>query len=42
MRNTYQRVGDFSAKHRCDPRTACYGVALERIIQAYLERGIFP
>jgi len=42
MRNTYQRMVDFAAKHRCDPRTACYGVALERIVQAYLERGIFP
>jgi glutamate dehydrogenase/leucine dehydrogenase len=42
MRNTYQRVADFAAKHRCDSRTACYGVALERLVQAYLERGIFP
>ncbi|HEX7670822.1 MAG TPA: Glu/Leu/Phe/Val dehydrogenase [Polyangiaceae bacterium] len=42
MRNTYQRVVEFGARHRCDQRTACYGVALERIIQAYLERGIFP
>ncbi|HVU00175.1 MAG TPA: Glu/Leu/Phe/Val dehydrogenase [Polyangiaceae bacterium] len=42
MRNTYQRVVEFSNKHKTDYRTACYGVALERITQAYLERGIFP
>jgi glutamate dehydrogenase/leucine dehydrogenase len=42
MRNTYQRVMDFSDKHRCDARTACYAVAVERLTQAYLERGIFP
>lgn len=42
MRWAYQRVFDFGSTHRCDLRTACYGVALERIAQAYLERGIFP
>lgn len=42
MRNTYQRVMDFADKHACDARTACYAVALERLAQAYLERGIFP
>ncbi len=42
MRGTYQRVMDFAGTHRTDFRTACYGVALERLSQAYLERGIFP
>jgi glutamate dehydrogenase (NAD(P)+) len=42
MRHTYQRMIDFTVKHRCDMRTACYGVGLERVVQAYLERGIFP
>lgn len=42
MRWAYQRIVDFAATHRCDLRTACYGVALERLAQAYVERGIFP
>jgi glutamate dehydrogenase (NAD(P)+) len=42
MRNTYERVMEFAVKHDCPPRTACYAVALERLAQAYLERGIFP
>jgi glutamate dehydrogenase/leucine dehydrogenase len=33
---------DFSEKHECTMRTACYGLALERLSQAYVERGIFP
>ncbi len=42
MRHTYQRVTDFAEKHDADLRTACYAVALERLAQTYLERGIFP
>jgi glutamate dehydrogenase (NAD(P)+) len=42
MSHTYQRVMDFAGAHRTDFRTACYGVALERLSTAYLERGIFP
>jgi glutamate dehydrogenase/leucine dehydrogenase len=42
MRHTYQRVMDFSEKNDADLRTACYAVALERLVQAYTERGIFP
>jgi glutamate dehydrogenase (NAD(P)+) len=42
MRHTYQRVTDFAEKHGCDLRTACYALALERLGQAYVERGIFP
>jgi glutamate dehydrogenase (NAD(P)+) len=42
MRHTYQRVMDFAGAHRVDFRIACYGVALERLSQAYVERGIFP
>ena len=42
MRITYQRATDFYEKHECTMRIACYGLALERLSQAYLERGIFP
>jgi glutamate dehydrogenase (NAD(P)+) len=42
MRQTYQRVVDFASTKECDLRTACYGVALERLVNAYAERGIFP
>jgi glutamate dehydrogenase (NAD(P)+) len=42
MRQTYQRVVDFASTKGCDLRTACYGVALERLVNAYAERGIFP
>jgi glutamate dehydrogenase (NAD(P)+) len=42
MRDAYQRAMDFSEKHECTMRTACYGLALERLSQAYVERGIFP
>jgi glutamate dehydrogenase/leucine dehydrogenase len=42
MRHTYQRATDFSEKHDCSLRIACYGLALERLSHAYVERGIFP
>jgi glutamate dehydrogenase/leucine dehydrogenase len=42
MRNAYQRATDFSEKQECTMRIACYGLALERLSQAYVERGIFP
>jgi glutamate dehydrogenase (NAD(P)+) len=42
MRHTYQRAMDFSEKQKCTLRIACYGLALERLSQAYIERGIFP
>ena len=42
MRDAYQRATDFSEKHECTMRIACYGLALERLSQAYVERGIFP
>jgi len=42
MRHAYQRSMDFSEKHECAMRIACYGLALERLSQAYVERGIFP
>jgi glutamate dehydrogenase (NAD(P)+) len=42
MRHTYQRATDFAEKNDCPMRIACYGLALERLTQAYVERGIFP
>ena len=42
MRHTYQRAWDFAEKNECSMRIASYGLALERLSQAYLERGIFP
>lgn len=42
MRHAYQRATDFAEKNDCSMRIACYGLALERLTQAYLERGIFP
>jgi glutamate dehydrogenase/leucine dehydrogenase len=42
MRHAYQKAMDFSDKQQCNVRTACYALALERLTQAYIERGIFP
>ncbi|RMH40389.1 MAG: Glu/Leu/Phe/Val dehydrogenase [Deltaproteobacteria bacterium] len=42
MRRTYAAVRQLQRQRDIDWRTACYGVALERIQQAYAERGIFP
>jgi glutamate dehydrogenase (NAD(P)+) len=42
MRDAYQRMMQFARAHACDYRTACYGVALDRLTQVYREREIFP
>lgn len=42
MQRTYAHVRQYAARHKVDWRTACYGIALERIQTAYHERGIFP
>jgi glutamate dehydrogenase (NAD(P)+) len=42
MRRGYQRTMFFAEKHRVDPRTAAYGLALESLATSYAERGIFP
>jgi len=42
MRRTYAAVRHYAHKYDIDWRTACYGIALERIQEAYVERGIFP
>ncbi len=42
MKRTYQSVRQYAQRHEIDLRTASYGIGLERLQQAYSERGIFP
>jgi glutamate dehydrogenase (NAD(P)+) len=42
MRTTYGNVRQYQRQRNLDMRTAVYGIALERMQQAYSERGIFP
>jgi glutamate dehydrogenase (NAD(P)+) len=42
MKRTYAQVRDYADEHQVDWRTACYAIGLERVQNAYLERGIFP
>ncbi|HET9953830.1 MAG TPA: Glu/Leu/Phe/Val dehydrogenase [Polyangiaceae bacterium] len=42
MVDAYDRMEHFANTHDCDFRLACYGVALERLTRAYLDREIFP
>lgn len=42
MSEAYKRMEHFAKHHGCDARLACYGVALERIANAYVDREIFP
>jgi glutamate dehydrogenase (NAD(P)+) len=42
MKRTYAQVHDFAEERKVDWRTASYALGLERVQNAYLERGIFP
>lgn len=42
MQKTYAHARQYAAQRKLDLRTACYGLALERLQTAYRERGIFP
>jgi glutamate dehydrogenase (NAD(P)+) len=42
MLDAYDRMSQFAKTHSCSNRIACYGVALQRLAQVYLEREIFP
>jgi glutamate dehydrogenase (NAD(P)+) len=42
MKRTYQINRDFAIERKLDFRTAAYAIGLQRIEQAYSERGIFP
>ncbi len=42
MKQTYQRVRQYTATHKTDWRTASYAIGLERLQHCYQERGIWP
>ena len=42
MRRNYQSVADKVRDLGCDPRTAAYAIALDRLEQVYKARGIWP
>jgi glutamate dehydrogenase (NAD(P)+) len=42
MRRTYANVRQYGRARELNWRTACYGLALERLQKSYHERGIFP
>lgn len=42
MRRNYQAVMDKARDLKCDPRTASYAIALERLREVYRARGVWP
>ncbi|HMQ43352.1 MAG TPA: Glu/Leu/Phe/Val dehydrogenase [Mariniflexile sp.] len=42
LKNSFDRVSEYAQKEGVDMRTAAYCLAIERIEQAYVQRGIFP
>tara|TARA_R110002051_G_scaffold288652_2_gene351488 strand:- start:616 stop:1914 length:1299 start_codon:yes stop_codon:yes gene_type:complete len=42
MKESFDKVYNYSAKESLDMRTAAYCIAIERIEMAYVQRGIFP
>ena len=42
MLDAYERMAVFAKTHNCSNRIACYGVSLQRLVQVYLDREIFP
>ncbi|MCB0462663.1 MAG: Glu/Leu/Phe/Val dehydrogenase [Flavobacteriaceae bacterium] len=42
LRESFNKVYDYSQKESMDLRTAAYCIAIQRIERAYIERGIFP
>lgn len=42
MKRTFEQVRDVASERKLDYRTASYAIGLQRIEQAYSERGIFP
>jgi glutamate dehydrogenase (NAD(P)+) len=42
MLDAYDRMAQFARTHECSNRVACYGVALQRLAQVYVDREIFP
>jgi glutamate dehydrogenase (NAD(P)+) len=42
MLDAYDRMCQFAKTNACSNRVACYGVALGRLVQVYVDREIFP
>ena len=42
MKESFDKVYDYSSRESMDMRTAAYCIAIERIEMAYVQRGIFP
>jgi glutamate dehydrogenase (NAD(P)+) len=42
MNNTYRAAADKAHQLKVDMRTACYALALDRLVQVYTRRGIWP
>lgn len=42
LRSTFKKVTDYSEEKNIDLRTAAFSLAIERVEQAYILRGIFP
>jgi glutamate dehydrogenase (NAD(P)+) len=42
MLDAFERMTQFARTHGCSNRIACYGVALQRLVQVYVDREIFP
>lgn len=42
LRESFNKVHDYSEEENLDMRTAAYCLAIKRIERAYIERGIFP
>jgi glutamate dehydrogenase (NAD(P)+) len=42
MLDAFDRMFQFAKTNGCSNRIACYGVALGRLVQVYLDREIFP
>ncbi|WP_179007094.1 Glu/Leu/Phe/Val family dehydrogenase [Winogradskyella forsetii] len=42
MKESFNKVYDYSIKEGVDMRTAAFCIAIERIEKAYIQRGIFP
>lgn len=42
MNSTYRAAADKAHQLKVDMRTACYALALDRLVQVYTRRGIWP
>jgi len=42
MKESFDKVYEYSEQESMDMRTAAYCIAIRRIEKAYIQRGIFP